>query len=51
MIQEGGYALDSLAACSEAFATGLLGGSSVGASGAPFAAHGYIKRTGTGDGR
>ncbi len=26
VIQEGGYALDSLAACSEAFATGLLGG-------------------------
>jgi acetoin utilization deacetylase AcuC-like enzyme len=27
VIQEGGYALDSLAECSEAFATGLLGGS------------------------
>jgi acetoin utilization deacetylase AcuC-like enzyme len=27
MIQEGGYALDSLAACSEAFVTGLLDGS------------------------
>jgi acetoin utilization deacetylase AcuC-like enzyme len=26
VIQEGGYALDSLAACSEAFVTGLLGG-------------------------
>ena len=26
MIQEGGYALDELAACSHAFATGLLGG-------------------------
>ncbi len=26
VIQEGGYALDSLAACSHAFATGLLGG-------------------------
>ncbi|HET7483930.1 MAG TPA: hypothetical protein VFJ64_00985 [Solirubrobacterales bacterium] len=26
VIQEGGYALDSLAECSEAFATGLLGG-------------------------
>jgi acetoin utilization deacetylase AcuC-like enzyme len=29
VIQEGGYALDSLAACSEAFATGLLGDSAV----------------------
>jgi acetoin utilization deacetylase AcuC-like enzyme len=42
VIQEGGYALDSLAECSEAFATGLLAG-----SGAPFAAHDHIKRTGT----
>lgn len=50
VIQEGGYALDSLAACSEAFATGLLGGASVGASGAPFAPQEYIKRTGTGVG-
>jgi acetoin utilization deacetylase AcuC-like enzyme len=45
VIQEGGYALDQLAACSEAFATGLLGG-----SGAPFAPQEYIKRTGTGEG-
>jgi acetoin utilization deacetylase AcuC-like enzyme len=29
VIQEGGYALDSLAQCSEAFATGLLGASAV----------------------
>jgi acetoin utilization deacetylase AcuC-like enzyme len=29
VIQEGGYALDSLAECSEAFATGLLGGAPV----------------------
>jgi acetoin utilization deacetylase AcuC-like enzyme len=29
VIQEGGYALDSLAECSEAFATGLLGASAV----------------------
>jgi acetoin utilization deacetylase AcuC-like enzyme len=29
VIQEGGYALDQLAACSEAFATGLLGTSTV----------------------
>jgi acetoin utilization deacetylase AcuC-like enzyme len=40
VIQEGGYALDQLAACSEAFATGLL------SSGAPFAPPEYIKRTG-----
>jgi acetoin utilization deacetylase AcuC-like enzyme len=46
VIQEGGYALDQLAACSEAFATGLLGGPPA-ASGAPFAAHGRIKCTGT----
>jgi hypothetical protein len=26
VIQEGGYALDELAACSHAFVTGLLGG-------------------------
>jgi acetoin utilization deacetylase AcuC-like enzyme len=50
VIQEGGYALDSLAECSEAFATGLLGGASAVASGAPFAPPGYIKRTGTGVG-
>jgi acetoin utilization deacetylase AcuC-like enzyme len=48
VIQEGGYALDSLAECSEAFATGLLGGAPV-ASGAPFAAHSRIKRTGAGE--
>ncbi len=47
VIQEGGYALDSLAECSEAFATGLLDGPRV-ASGAPFASHDHIKRTGTG---
>jgi acetoin utilization deacetylase AcuC-like enzyme len=45
VIQEGGYALDSLAACSEAFATGLLGRAPP-ASGAPFAPHRFIKRTG-----
>ncbi len=45
VIQEGGYALDQLAACSEAFAAGLLGGTPV-ASGAPFAPPEYIKRTG-----
>jgi len=50
VIQEGGYALDSLAECSEAFATGLLGGAPV-ASGAPFAPQEYIKRTGTEGGR
>jgi acetoin utilization deacetylase AcuC-like enzyme len=44
VIQEGGYALDQLAACSEAFATGLLAG-----SGAPFPSYAGIKRTGTGD--
>jgi acetoin utilization deacetylase AcuC-like enzyme len=42
VIQEGGYALDSLAECSEAFVTGLLAG-----SGAPFAPQEYIRRTGT----
>jgi len=46
VIQEGGYALDSLAECSEAFAAGLLGTTPV-ASGAPYAAHGRIRRTGT----
>jgi acetoin utilization deacetylase AcuC-like enzyme len=44
VIQEGGYALDSLAACSEHFARGLLGAPA--ASGAPFAAYDHIKRTG-----
>jgi acetoin utilization deacetylase AcuC-like enzyme len=47
VIQEGGYALDSLAACSQAFATGLLDGAPS-ASGAPSAAHDQMKRTGTG---
>jgi acetoin utilization deacetylase AcuC-like enzyme len=42
VIQEGGYALDQLAACSEAFANGLLAG-----SGVPFTAHDRIKPTGT----
>jgi acetoin utilization deacetylase AcuC-like enzyme len=46
VIQEGGYALDSLAECSEAFATGLLGVVPA-ASGAPFAAHDHIDRSGT----
>ncbi len=49
VIQEGGYALDSLAACSEAFATGLLGPEQDEASGAPFAPQEYIRRTGTGE--
>jgi acetoin utilization deacetylase AcuC-like enzyme len=48
VIQEGGYALDSLAECSEAFATGLLAGTPV-ASGAPFAPPECIRRTGTGE--
>lgn len=47
VIQEGGYALDSLAACSEAFVTGLLEGAPD-RSGAPYATHGHIKRTGRG---
>jgi acetoin utilization deacetylase AcuC-like enzyme len=47
VIQEGGYALDSLAECSEAFATGLLAGASP-ASGAPFTVQNHIKRTGRG---
>jgi acetoin utilization deacetylase AcuC-like enzyme len=46
VIQEGGYALDSLAACSEAFATGLLDGPTR-ASGAPSVPPGSIRRTGT----
>ena len=48
VIQEGGYALDQLAACSEAFATGLLGCTPE-ASGAPFPSYTGIKRTGTGE--
>jgi acetoin utilization deacetylase AcuC-like enzyme len=44
VIQEGGYALDSLAACSFAFVTGLLGAPP--ASGAPHTGHTHIKRTG-----
>jgi acetoin utilization deacetylase AcuC-like enzyme len=48
VIQEGGYALDSLAECSEAFAAGLLGVTPV-APGASYARPEYIKRTGTGD--
>jgi acetoin utilization deacetylase AcuC-like enzyme len=46
VIQEGGYALDSLAECSEAFAAGLLGTAPT-ASGAPFAPSECIRRTGT----
>jgi acetoin utilization deacetylase AcuC-like enzyme len=42
VIQEGGYALDQLATCSEAFATGLLAG-----SGAPLPSSAGIRRTGT----
>jgi acetoin utilization deacetylase AcuC-like enzyme len=48
VIQEGGYALDQLAACSEAFATGLLDVMPV-ASGAPFPPYTGIRRTGTED--
>jgi acetoin utilization deacetylase AcuC-like enzyme len=48
VVQEGGYALDTLAECSEAFVTGLLGGTPA-ASGAPFAPPEYIKRTGRDD--
>jgi acetoin utilization deacetylase AcuC-like enzyme len=47
VIQEGGYALETLAACSEAFATGLLS-SAPDSSGAPFGPHRSIKRTGRG---
>jgi acetoin utilization deacetylase AcuC-like enzyme len=46
VIQEGGYALDSLAACSEAFATGLLG-TPTSVSGALFVPPRSIKPTGT----
>ena len=45
VIQEGGYALDSLAACSEAFAAGLLDGAPT-ASGAPYVPPASKKRTG-----
>jgi acetoin utilization deacetylase AcuC-like enzyme len=44
VIQEGGYALDSLAACSFAFVNGLLGAPP--ASAAPFPSYAPIKRTG-----
>jgi len=44
VVQEGGYALDSLATCSEAFARGLLDTQAV--SGAPFTANDHIRRTG-----
>lgn len=50
VIQEGGYALDTLAACSEAFATGLLDGAPSRSS-APYAAYDHKKRTGRGWGR
>lgn len=46
IVQEGGYALDSLAACSESFAGGLLGTQA--ASGAPPAPHRHIARTARG---
>ncbi len=48
VIQEGGYALDSLAACSESFANGLLGAqpASASASGAPLHRYEEEKRTG-----
>jgi acetoin utilization deacetylase AcuC-like enzyme len=49
VIQEGGYALETLAACGEAFVTGLLG-APPSRSGAPFASHAHIKRTGRGEG-
>lgn len=45
VIQEGGYALDRLADCSEAFAAGLLEGSASD-SGAAFAPRRSMKRTG-----
>jgi len=45
VIQEGGYALDSLAECSEAFATGLLDATPA-ASGATFDTYAHINRTG-----
>ncbi len=47
VIQEGGYALDTLAACSEAFVTGLLDGAPD-RSGAPYPLHVGEKRTGRG---
>lgn len=46
VIQEGGYALDSLAACSYAFAAGLLDEASE-ASGAHYVGYANIMRTGT----
>lgn len=45
VVQEGGYALDLLAECGEAFVYGLLG-KPPSPSGAPFAPYGGIKRTG-----
>jgi acetoin utilization deacetylase AcuC-like enzyme len=45
VIQEGGYALDSLAECSEAFVTGLLE-PPPSRSGALYATHAHVKRTG-----
>lgn len=44
VIQEGGYALEQLAACSESFANGLLGGPTL--SGASYGPQGSITRTG-----
>jgi acetoin utilization deacetylase AcuC-like enzyme len=47
VIQEGGYALDSLAACAESFARGLLAAPPAPpASGAPYPAYAGIRRTG-----
>ena len=46
VVQEGGYALDSLAECSEAFATGLLGEAPE-ASAVPYAVHGRLRHSGT----
>jgi len=46
IVQEGGYALASLAACAESFAQGLLAAPA--ASGAPLPLNAEIRRTGTG---
>jgi acetoin utilization deacetylase AcuC-like enzyme len=48
VIQEGGYALSTLAECSEAFATGLLD-SAPDRSGAPYPRYAGIRRTGSGE--